>query len=349
MLEAGIADTLERAREPARRGAIYAWEWATLARAALEAHEALGDGAFLELVARSGDAVLADRDDRHARVDSFHRRVRPGWSHGEHLEGHQTCLLTHSGRIAFPLLRFAQVVRDDAALGAAHGERAARFRNAVAEALDDFDADYRTLPGRALGYYHRPTRDDVDPLNHQCAAAEALVLLADLDPSHARTQRVSELANWFRAAAREQPDGSWSWPYTPTPETLGDPAPKGEYSWKAAISILFPIRAHEHGLAFEADDLARIARTFLGSVHRDGAFQRRIDPRRDPLHAGYGPNSAIVGWMLLDGHAPEIRRILERAVGRQPALFPGGWFTSAHSVLAYAHRLGPPRPGARPA
>ena len=334
--------TMAGALDNCRSGSIYGWNWAYGAEAALEAYEATGQVRFLDLVGTTGDLVIADRDDRHGRTDQFRGRVLESWGHcSENIEAEYTNVITHAGRITYPLLRYAEIVRADKTLEPWHGLRGQRFLDAAAEALDAFDDDYRVVPGTDAGYYLRPVRGDVEPLNHAHAAARSYVLLHVLTGEAKYQQRVEELAAWFRAAIVPDEQGVWNWPYAPTPDDLGQSGFNGEEVCKAQITIGFPVVAAAREIAFDGSDIAQLVRTFLVHVHRDGRFNMRIDPEFTDLVGSSTRHPLLAGWIQLDEHAPEIREIIIDAVADRRDVFTGGWFGKPVLVLAYAHRLAP--------
>lgn len=323
---------------------MYAWSWAYLARAALRAYEGTGQRRFVDLVADTGDRILADGDGELGRLDEFRQRVLRTWGTCGHLEDTYTSVLTHAGRIGYPLARFCWIVAQDEKLEALHGSRAARFLAAAEEALAEFEPDYRVVDGTDQGYYVRPTRRDVDPINHVHCAGETFVLLYVLTGKQEYRQRVVELANFFVAAVRTEVNGSFTWPYQPAPHAPGDRKAPPEPVSKAQITILFPLSAYEHGLFFEAEHMEALARTIRLNIHRGGnRFQQTISAGgQGHLMEGPGPSGRhclLAGWIYLDRFDPQVRTIIERAVAHRRDIFPGGWFQRPVTAMAYSYRF----------
>jgi hypothetical protein len=345
-----LPERIDRARGNCERGTIYAWSWSYLARAALEAYDRMRDQRFLDVFVETADAVIDDRDHLHQRMDDYRGRTLPTWGTCGHLDGKYTSVVTHAGRVAQPLLWFSRIIGEDDTLGIEYRKRAAPYTSAAAMALGAFEDDYRRIPAEGLGYYHRPTRRDVEPLNHAHAAGEAFVLLYALTGKASYRQRVEELGRYFLAATWQGQNGCRQWPYQALPDSLGSRGQEGEPFWKAQITILFPIAAYEHGLVFDRNLIGEFSCLFHNSVHQgDLIFTSRISAGDEdrPIDGSKSRHRLLAGWYVLDPYDSSVGDVVEAAVIERRDLFPRGWFSHPAAVLAYAQRLEDPRHPAR--
>jgi hypothetical protein len=342
-LQIELPEPVDRARANCERGSIYAWSWSYLARAALEAYDRTRDHRFLDVFVETADVVIDDRDHLHGRMDEYRGRMLPTWGTCRHLKGKYTSVVTHAGRIAQPLLWFSLTVSEVDALAEKYRRRAAGYTSAARMALAAFEDDYRRIPERGLGYYDRPTRGDVEALNHMHAAGEAFVLLYALTGDASYRQRVEELGGYFLAATWEGENGCRQWPLRAFPETLGTRAAEAERMWKAQITILFPIAAYEHGLVFDRSFINEFSCLFHNNVHEgDLVFTPKIsaDEEQDPIDGTKRRHQLLAGWYVLDRYDPAVGEVIEAAIAARSDLFPDGWLSHPVTVLAYAQRLG---------
>jgi hypothetical protein len=290
--------------------------------------------------------VVDDRDHLHGRMDDYRGRILPTWGTCRHLKGKYTSVVTHAGRVALPLLWFSLIVGEDDALPEKYRKRVASYTSAAKMALATFEDDYRRIPEKGLGYYERPTRGDVEALNHTHSAGEAFVLLYALTGDASYRQRVEELGRYFLAATWEGENGCRQWPLQAFPETLGSRAAGAEYLWKAQITILFPIAAYERGLIFDRDFINEFSCLFHNNIHQgDLIFTPRIsaNEEEEPIDGTRRRHQLVAGWYVLDRYDSSVGDVIEAAISARPDLFPHGWFTHPATVLAYAQRLGDPR------
>jgi hypothetical protein len=210
-------------------------------------------------------------------------------------------------------------------------------------ALGAFEEDYRRIPKKGFGYYRRPTRGDVEALNHTHAAGEAFVLLYALTDDASYRQRVEELGRYFLASTWEGENGCRQSPYQAFPDTLGSRGQEGEPFWKAQITILFPIPAYEHGLVSERNFLGEFSCLFHSNVHQgDLIFTSRISAGAEdsPIGGSKSRHRLLAGWYVLDRYDSSVGDVIEAAITARPDLFPDAWFSHLATVLAYAQRLG---------
>src|SRR5436190_988717 len=249
-LDHGMKRAIERAFAPPQpRGGILAWTWSYYAFGSLNAAEATGDRRFLDLVARDLSAIAKLRDDRQGIADPSHDgRILPTWSGVNDYNEWQNGPAIN-GRILHVMARFAESARKlDPQKHRALIESIITDAKQTIEALD---IDRRSLEDDAGDYYLEPT-GKVHALNHIAALGAAMASLYRVTHVADLKSRIERLAKYFRKAFRKLDDGSYVWPYIFDPTGPRDDQP--EFIWKAHVTILFSIEAHEAGLGFSDDD-----------------------------------------------------------------------------------------------
>lgn len=355
LVERGFAAVHRRADAD---GCVPAWLWSWTAEAAVTAYEATREPRFAAPVLTSFLALLDHRDDRCDRSDVVRRRavrswgVPPGWwaRHGRGAFDHGwTANVDAAGRITYPVLRLARLLAADGR-PLTDDPATAGVVEACAVALHEFDDDLQVVPGVGASY-RRAALDDTEPLNHSLVAGRALLELAALTGDTTARDQAAELARFLRWSLRRGSGDAYVWAYRPLPDQPAPARPdrtwKPNRSWKADVDASFAVACHEHGLAFDARDLARFARTFTrGVVLPDGTLNSYISPTRiEPLlRPGATPTErlrapGVATWNLLGGVDPAVHNGVERAVADHPAVFTRGWFTSPRTIRAYAERL----------
>jgi hypothetical protein len=348
-LDRAITETLARADEDGHENSQgYAWVWSYHARACVEAFEATGQERFLDLLTSSFDEILKHRDSERGKVDDIRGRMLHSWGRSDledewpELKGKWTNVVSTPGRIGFPVLLFCKAVRQRGELQEKYAAKADQYLAAVAQAIDDFDADFRVMPDGKTGYYWRPAHGDIERLNHMLCAGTDLVLLAELTGAPKYRTMAEQLARFFRRCLWTEND-AYVWGYAPSPENFTDHA--GENVWKAQITVTFVPVAHDAGIEFDERDVRLFCNTFTRNVVRpDNALngwisarlnERLRDGRRSLWTYHYLP------WILFDRFDPSIRPMVEEIVASRGDHFQNGWLGHAMGGLAYAHRLHP--------
>jgi hypothetical protein len=337
-----LADRLDLslARAGQRRsehGAIYAWQAAYALDAALEAYEVSGQERFLRLARDAMLQVLEHRDDRTGREDELRGRVLRSWGtdFGDR-EGRYTHVVTHAGRIAAPMARYAWIVDAEPSLADGHGEAGERLLTAAAEVLAEFDEELRFAGGADAAYYWRIVDDRVEPLNHQTSAGEALLYLdaATGDPLWA--ERSAQLARFVSEVLHEAENGTVVWRYAPR---FDDPRLSGpEAVWKGQVTIRYLVHAERRGVLDVGvlEDVAASVRTnVLG--HEEG-LNALIDPEYEPLEETdrYGGMGNLVPYLLLGPYDEALAEEIEELVATRPEI--GGWLPHQRNAVVYLHR-----------
>ena len=346
-LDVALARDIERGlATPDDAAQFYAWPAANGLTALVEAFDATQDVRFLELFIRTYDEILKARDSEHKRRDEVRDRVMKTWGY-RHRE-RWTCVMTHAGRIGYPVLRFCLAVdRADKKVRRQFNAKAQEYLNSIKTAIREFDDDFRVIPGTNEGYYVRASIGDVEPLNHMHAVGNSLVLLHVLTGKEEYKTRAEQLANYFRGSAERHDNGSLTWGLQPTPEQRTGHAP--ELMWKGEVTIGFPVTGLRHSIGFTRDDLLPIVNTFMKNVWRgNGVINTSTSPGLDEElklfdFTGWELRTAsFLGWVRLDSVDPRVREAVEQAMISRTDLYPQGWLQNTKTIEIYAYRMKPP-------
>ncbi len=260
---------------------------------------------------------------------------------------------------------FCKIVFNDEELHSKYLDKAEEYLETIKTAVDEFNEDFKIIPGTDEGYFRRPTDKNVEPLNHAHAAGNTFVMLYLITGQEKYRKKAEYLARFFLSSVSPEENGSYAWTYQPSPEDRA--FNNGEFVWKGAITISFPILAYNPGIVFEDDDIRAVTDTFLKNIYRgDNAFNVYItsetfkplepkifevslwtrikdimkgDLRKTIIFSSKGYMRSLVLWIFLDVYAPEVRTIIEDAVAARRDIFEKGWFQTPKMPLAYSHRF----------
>lgn len=339
-LERHIADTIQKGESrPTRRGLIYGWEMSYFLESALEAYEQSGEPRFAELARDAMLAMLDHRDDVEGRLDEFRGRVLEAWG-TDHLldDGRYTNVVTHGGRIAAPMARYAWIVEGDPSLHEDHAADADLLLDAATATIMEFDDEFRTSDDGTYGYYWRDTHDRIDALNHQTSVGQAHLYLAQLDDDAQLHRRRDQLLEFTRRSLHREHGGTVSWQYAPEPGAWTGSAP--EPIWKGQVTLRFLVHATRLGQGFDEYDLPDIAASIERNVIRDGVelnsvIAETVEPL-DEVETRHGGAENLLPYLLLaDYHDGLETTILDVAQDHDVE----GWFSHPKTVVGYAHRL----------
>ncbi len=332
------------------RGRLFAWYWGFWGRALVFAFEATRERRFLDLFARSFAAILDQRDDRLGIKDEPTGHILPGW--GTSIGGVHANEVTVAGLVSLPLCEFLLLLQRDMDAAAAYGQLAHSYLPQIQEVTGQYEGDYRTSDDG--GYYVHPVTHVVEALNHTHVLGAAYAHLWALTGERRYEERVKDLTAYFLAAVTEEPNGSWSWPYAPTPDNMRRrPA---ERIWKAGTTIELPAAAFRHGIGFAPGHALPFSRTLTRNILRFDGINTYITSRRTELldTSNSTPSNAGGGfalWFLMPDPLGTHRRALVAHMTAQPELFPGGWFGGARGLamaLTWLMRSDQSAPASRP-
>jgi hypothetical protein len=349
-LEEALGKELERGEtSPDDATQFYAWPAVNGLTALIDGFEATQDVRFLELFIRTYDRILAHRDSEHRRRDEVRKRVMKTW--GFRHRNRWTCVMTHAGRIGYPVTRFCLAVRDDKQLRRQLKDKSQEYLNSIKLAIGEFDEDFRTIDGTNEGYYLRLAIGDVEPLNHMHAVGNTLVMLHVLTGKEEYKTKAEQLANYFRGSIQRETNGSYTWGLQPTPEQRKEHDP--EFVWKGEVTIGFPLTALQHNLSFTREELYPLVTTFTKNVWRGGegaVINNRIGQEvagelKSFEFLGWEMRTAsFLGWIKLDVLDPQVREIIEHAMIARTDMYPDGWLQNLKTAEIYAYRMQPPAP-----
>src|SRR5688500_783216 len=144
-VDLALAREIERGlASPDDAAQFYAWPVTNGLTALVEAFEATQDVRFLELFIRTYDTILEARDSEHKRKDEVRARVMKTW--GYRHRDRWTSVVTHAGRIGYPVLRFCLAVDRDKKLRKQYNAKAQDYLNSIKLAVREFDEDFRVIP-----------------------------------------------------------------------------------------------------------------------------------------------------------------------------------------------------------
>ncbi len=327
---------------PRDNGRYSGWAMSFTNQSCLIAYEATSEERFLNLLTVSIERSLSYRDDRIGRIDEARGRVMHSWGGDRYTkDGRHTTNITLAGRVCFSMLQFCQIVRETPHLQDKFSEQAERFLADAQACMDEYESEFRdgTLPGE--GFYYSITHDEVEAINHQAAAGNALILLHELTGREKYGRMAEQLATFFRNCMWLDENDCLIWTYKPSPDNRNGPPP--ERLWKARITIEFPLFAYQHGVVFTRQDMEAIARMFLTNICRsNGRFSWYLDGNFRDMEERKNEGSgllALTSFIMYDEFDPKIRDVIEDLVADRPDI--GGWLKSTHGLKAYSYRLKP--------
>lgn len=330
-------------RRTGRRGSLYAWQTAYHLEGALTAFERTGQQRFLTLARDAMLEILAERDDRHGRVDQYRRRVVRTWGSTFNVNGvpRFTNVVTHAGRIVTPMARYAVIVARRRGLPAKHHQAADRLLAAATAALREFEGEFRTRDNGTYGFYWRTIHDQREGLNHQTSVGEALIHVAQATGERRWKRRSVQVARFVRRVMYRDTNGTLVWRYNATP-TNRRSGPL-EAIWKAQVTVRYMTLAERSGLVFDRDTLKEVGRTIRVNVllPKDGV-NWVVSAERPRMKPRYGGLKNVPRFLLLEPYDSGLGKELLGRLARDP--HQGGWFTHATAV-AYAARLPTPASG----
>jgi hypothetical protein len=192
----------------------------------------------------------------------------------------------HTGMITYPIASFVRIVQRSPQLPSRYRTKAAEYLVACRAAVAVHDWEYRD--GTLIWPKAQPLPYDgcEQPINQSLALGQTLVELALITGNRGYRRKVVELAAMFSAQLALDAGGAYRWHYWPaggliyegfaktgSPETdvsLFTPSVAGAKQFEdishGAIDVEFAVRAHSARLAFSAEDMVRIAKTYTQNV-----------------------------------------------------------------------------------
>jgi hypothetical protein len=281
-----------------------AWQVSFHLQALVEMLETTHDTLYASQFVRLADAVAAERDDQHQRVDEIRHHMLKGWGSRKYSMNHRTVWTVHTGLIVAPLAQFAALVRRNPAWAARYGAAAQRCLQIARESMASHDREFRPGPGpdegRMLWFAESL------PFNQQSVVGRAWLFIDAASESPPYQDRLARLARHLRQHMQRQPDSSLVWGYW---VTLGELPTDREDISHGALGADFLVLCAEAGIGFTAADRRALERTFLQHVVKpDGRIAANVGGD-GPLSA---PTEAILLWGRLARHHSGVRDALLR-------------------------------------
>ncbi|WUJ69781.1 hypothetical protein OG809_32365 [Kribbella soli] len=193
----------------------------------------------------------------------------------------------HTGMITYPIAIFVRIVLSSPALRRRYLRKALEYLVACREAVAVHDWEYRD-GGHLIWPKTQPLAYDgcEQPLNQSVGLGQTLVELALATRDREYRRKVAAMGRMLAGQFTVDAGDAYLWHYWPTggriydgfvktgdPDTdvsvftpSGGPARQFEDVSHGAIDVEFAVRAFRAGLAFTAQDMGRIARTFTQNV-----------------------------------------------------------------------------------
>ena len=337
---ANVDRTFKKAlADPLNYGAHFSWGMSRPMMACITGFQATGQQRFLEVVADAFERILPLRDSELGRVDEVRGRSMHSWGTNRYSDKHQyrTDVCT-AGRITYPLARWIQIVRQDSQLRETYAERADRYLALIRQTMDEYEVDYKTVPGTNQGYYLHQEWQLAEALNHMSWAGNCLLTLGKVTGEMKYSTMAEGIANYMKASMTIDERGCLVWAYMPQPAKRSNGR---EWVWKAATTIDLPLFFANQHVIFTDNDLERIARTFLTNIHQGpDQWNAQIEHTFIDLFSRQNPNGELMSlthFIDLGDHDPRVREQLEELIATRPEI--GGWFRGSNALMAYAYRL----------
>ena len=251
----------------AEQPGVYAWGEAHLQYAYLLQYRATGDARYLETLVRRFRQLLALRDDRWGARDVLRDRVMPAWGSVRFSERQYTCFIVHAAMLLYPAAGFLALAAESPALRERFASEIAEFTPAILETVHAFDPEWREGPEAGEGFYlDTAYGGQYLPLNQQNCLGRVLVQLAAATGEPAYRERAACLARYLKHRLVLRPDGAYQWQYRPPQHPPFDGP--GEDISHAAMNVEYAVLCHQQGVVFTAEDLKRLAATFLQVVRK---------------------------------------------------------------------------------
>ena len=240
------------------------------------------------------------------------------------------------GIIYYPLLRFAEIVRADAALKEFQ-PAADRFIKAADETYADYQDHFRNGPGKDEGYYITCKRggpfpyDDLpEPFNYLGGHVSSETALYLLTGKPIYKEHVRRMANLFKNRLKLVPGDAYVWNYWYEPITTGytrkddlsdnypelPPRAAVEDNSHGTLDVWLVMNAADAGIVFDEKDLRRFANTFLKNLVRPdfSGVNGKVDG--SPA-TGKFIRSGITGWLPLAAADPAVYEVCRKVYVNQ--------------------------------
>ena len=326
------------------------WAWLGQGFAAIYAFRVTGDHRFLQWIAKTAEGFARYRDCETGAVDDYRRRQYRSWGakvrsvkDGGSPWVNEVC--TGAGMV-LPTALMIWEARRSSDMPPDLLERLEPLLRTCVDVVDEFMEDLVDSPAGA--HFVMPHDGKPEPLAHAAPFAALVTVLHAVTGEPRYLDIAKKLKKYFRSAMTVEADGSWSWPYRPTPKEIKG---AGEFFFKARVSLYFPLVAHSVGLLFDRDDMTQLARTFNCAVLRDDGYlyptvsSVQTTPVDDDLLPKYQAKNrlsslrAVAGFYPLAAFDPEVADKIDQVQQTYPEIFDATLSNPLSAPDLYALRL----------
>lgn len=259
---------------------LYVWNTSILLQSLVVMYEATGEVSYLDRFAEIGKAVLENRADR-AGIRDARGNLRRVWLNSVH-QNKDFGYLVGTGMVAYPLVRFASIVKSKSELEARFGALSSAIVRDATEAVEAFEHNWDEVEG-----VYRFSNDDPNaalaskilPINQYLAFARTLIYLDHIVDTTKYETRARRMAMRFKAdLAYDSQHDAYTWGYWPEehnhPEDISH----------AAIDVGFVAESVklDQGV-FSTTDVKRFANTLEDRVVVDGNIAHDVTGKGEAL------------------------------------------------------------------
>jgi hypothetical protein len=310
-----------------------AWAWSHVLEAAIAGFVRTSDPWYKIVIERGIEHALRFRDSERGYVDAIRGRPLKAWGVTNKVPGTWVNVVTSSGRIVYPILRYLELARTN------KWSVPDEWLQASVDALDEFAPDFVTDSCGERGCFERPAIGDLEPLNHVACVGRALLILSNLTGVEKYNLMVKQLAAFFRSALVLEDAGHYAWGYRPT---LDNPrAGPATPFWKGDVDLSFIVDCFRADIEFNSADMTRFAATLRQSIIRqDGLYCHvslnrnvSIEEKAEKIRSNiYG----LCSWQMLTPFDANVQILIEKTMIDNSSYFSGGWLGSTRAAVAYA-------------
>lgn len=312
--------------------AFLAWWQSYLMLGYIQRYRATDDAAWLAKVADQFETLLAHRDDRTGRVDTYTSTSLKGWgtTQFERCGAPWHVYIVHTGMICLAPAELLRELKQKPAL-AAHIKNGPLIRKALEECIADADQYWREGPGEGEGHYVDPCMGLL-PMNQSNAMGMTLLEMYHVTGNQDYKSKVEKLATFFKNRLRTDDPQVFDWGYWPK-DDAGQASDSEDIS-HAAINVEFAVRCAQANIVFTRADTERFAQTWLLKVRQgDGRWAGSVNGVAK-MDYRYMPQ-AMGRWLPLMPELPE--KLAGELYNNVESAFAGTSITQPSVALGVSH------------
>ncbi|MCO7223643.1 hypothetical protein [Pleionea sp. CnH1-48] len=326
-----------------------AWGESYVMMSYMTMYRASGERRYLDKLIRHAENVFAQRDDNAIpQVSGLDGVVRPTWASTRPVTNNKAySWVGHSGMILYPILDFAQLVKNTPSLGdyiyQADGRSfqtiAAHFVTEAQKTITAHEFQWDNAIGnyRIMTHPQHTLSGQSVPFNMSAAMGRVLLMMYKYTNDTFYLNRVNQLLAHFKEhLTYDASDQSYIWYYGADDANI-------ENSDHAFVEIDFARLCFENNLAVTQDDMNRFASTFTNRIYKKqpGKFYRFLDRTGDIENA-----TAVGRYLSLSTFDPDIYHVIEDVLLEHSLSTPGsfdfGWIIlSIAELFQHQNKLHP--------